>query len=396
MANKSYIVDTNILIDDDKCIENLRNGEENGIFIPNTVIEELDRLKDKKPHLKHRIFAILNEIDLHKDDIQILYSDKFTSYDNKDNKIIEEIQENINMLENPIFVTNDKILKFKAYKHNINSEHYKRQIPFKHESEKYTGFVDAEKENLINNCFFWDKGKLKFYSSGEEKLINYLNEPWKIQPKNHYQNCFLDLVLNKNIDIVSVQSEGGFGKTFLALASALYLVFEKKKYNKIYVFKSNYEIGNELGYLPGPLNEKMYPYFRPIKELIGKLINYRQLPNKAFDEKNDYSLNPDYIEFLPINYMRGANLENAVVILEEIQNLSRSELRTMLTRLDENVKCICTGDIYQSDNPYLSKENNGMNWLVKLFKGSPNYGHIVLKGKSARGPICQLAIDRGL
>lgn len=394
---KSYILDTNILIDDEKCIENLRNGEENSIYLPNTVIEELDRLKDKKPHLKHRIFAVLNEIDLHKDDIQILYSDKFTNYENKDNKIIEEIQENIDTLNDPVFVTNDIILKFKAYKNGINSEHYKRQIPFKHESEKYTGFVDIEKdEEKINNCFFWDKGKLKFYSNKEEKTINYLNEPWKVQPKNHYQNCFLDMALNKDIDVVTVQSEGGFGKTFLALASALYLVFEKKKYSKIYVFKSNYEIGNELGFLPGMLDEKIELYFKPIQQLIGKLIKNRRLPEKVFDEKNKFGLNKDYIEFLPINYMRGANIEDSVVIMEEIQNLSRSEIRTMLTRLDDNVKCICCGDISQIDNPYLSKENNGMNWLVKLFKGSSNYGHIVLKGKSARGPICQLAIDKGI
>ncbi len=394
MSNKSYILDTNILIDDKNCIVNLRNGEENNIIIPNTVIQELDELKDKKSYLKNRIFSVLEEMEKHKDEIKILYND-ITMVKNKDDRIIEEILHNLDSLENPIFITNDKILKFKAYKKNITVETYKTQIPFKYESEEYTGFVDIY-DKKVNNCFYWDKGKLKFYSKYEDKTINYQNEPWKIQPLNHYQNCFLDLILNDNIDLVSVQSEPGKGKTFLALAAALYLVFEKKEFEKIYVVKSNYEIGNDLGFLPGSIDEKMFPYFKPVHNLISKLLKYRNLPKKAFDENNMFGLNKKHIEFLPLNYLRGMDFENCIIICEEFQNLSREDTRSILSRMGDNVKCICTGDVHQIDNPYLTTDNNGINWIVKKLKGASNYAHIVLRGKQTRGPICQLVIDKKL
>jgi len=167
--------------------------------------------------------------------------------------------------------------------------------------------------------------------------------------------------MNDKIDIITVQSNAGYGKTYLSLAAAFYLTFEKKKFDKIYIVKSNYEIGNALGFLPGSSSEKMQPYFKPVQNLISKLIKQRQLPSKCFDEKNLYGLDENFIEFLPINYLRGMNLENCVIICEEIQNLSRSDARSLLSRMGENVKCICTGDIHQIDNPYLSKENNAMN-----------------------------------
>lgn len=153
MSDKSYVVDTNILIEDRTCITNLRNGEENNIYIPNTVIEELDMLKDKKPQLKPRIFQILKEIDNHKDDIEILFA-KNTEVTGSDNKIINEILTNISNMQNPVFITNDKLLRFKSHKKGIVTEEYKTQVPFKHESEEYTGFVDISKEDKVENCFY--------------------------------------------------------------------------------------------------------------------------------------------------------------------------------------------------------------------------------------------------
>ena len=394
---KSYIVDTNILIEDSKCIDILRNGEENKIYLTRTVIEELDKLKDKKPHLKSRIFNIVAEIDKHKDDIEFLYCENEREiYSNKDNKIIDEILWNINRLQNPILITNDKLLRFKAYKKGIITEEYKRLIPHQEISEEYTGFI-KDGETLVENCFLWKEGKPVFWSSlTGEKPITYQNMPWKINPINVYQNCFIDLIMNDNIDLVTVQSSPGKGKTYVALATALFLLFQKKTYDKIYIVKTNYEIGNELGFLPGDVLEKIFPYFIPVKELLMKLHNYRNFPQKAFDEKNIFGFNKDLIEFMPINYLRGRDLENSIVIVEEIQNLSRADARSLLSRMGKNIKCICTGDISQIDNPYVDKYNNAMNWIVQLFSGESNYAHIVLKGKQSRGPICQLVIDKEL
>jgi len=394
--HKNYVLDSNILIEDEKCIKNLINGDENKIYIPNTVIEELDKLKDKKSRLKERIFKAFDEIENHKDEITILFANNNGGLKSEDNKIINEILNNKNLFEDPIFITNDKILRYKAYVNGILTEEYKRQIPFKHVSEEYTGFIDIEKEEKTDNCFYWKEGKLYFYSNNNDKQICYENEVWRIKPYNHYQNCMIDLITNDDIDLVTIQSEAGKGKSFISIASAFHLTFQKKLYDKIYIIKSNYEIGNEIGYLPGNVNEKMLPYFKPVQNLVTKLTKNRELPKKCYDEKNEYSLNPQYIEFLPINYLRGMDFDNCVIICEEIQNLSRADARSLFSRMGNNVKCICTGDISQIDNPYLSKDNNAMNWAVKLFKGASNYGHIVLKGKNSRGPICKLVVDRGL
>jgi PhoH-like ATPase len=216
-------------------------------------------------------------------------------------------------------------------------------------------------------------------------------------PRNVFQNLALELMTNADIHIVSVQSNAGFGKSYLALATALYLVLEKKIYSKIYLIKPTIEIGQKLGYLPGRIDEKMEPYTRYIYDLLLKLHQSRSI-NKIFGNTDSYlpQLNPKLFEILPLAYIRGLNIENAVVIIDEMQNMARAECRALLSRLGGGVKCICLGDIHQVDNIFLNQENNGLNWVVKKFKGSPIYSHIVLKGEKSRGPITDLVINSGL
>ena len=149
--------------------------------------------------------------------------------------------------------------------------------------------------------------------------------------------------------------------------------------------------------LPGDLEEKMAPYVRYVGDLLMKLHDLRPA-NRIFadSEGGNFRFNPKRFEILPIAFIRGMNLENAVVIIDEMQNLSRAETRALLTRMGENVKCICLGDTRQVDNPYLNESNNGLNWTVKMLKGLPGYGHIVLKGERSRGPITDMVIKTGL
>jgi PhoH-like ATPase len=107
-------------------------------------------------------------------------------------------------------------------------------------------------------------------------------------------------------------------------------------------------------------------------------------------------LNPARFELLPLTYIRGMNIENAIVIIDEIQNMSRSECRALLSRMGEGVKCFCLGDTRQVDHPYLNAENNGLNWIVNKFKGNRGYAHLVLKGDKSRGPITDMVIKSGL
>ena len=352
---KNYIIDTNIFIDDPNCIEVLINGDENFIHIPEIVIKEIDQLK-RKAHLRQQIKDVVDNFDKYKDDINVF--GKIISSQSPVDNIIKNIEADPLLKKDGILVSNDKLLRFKAYKKGIRTEEYISSKPFKAESEIYTGFVKQHEEELINNCFYWDKGKLFFYRRQEQLMVDYESKIWDLKPLTKYQNACMMLLDNDDIKIVTIQSHAGHGKTFLSIAAALKLVFQEKKHKKIIIIKPNIEIGQELGYLPGTIDDKMNPYFNPIKKFLLKLNHLR--PAKKLFNKDSNEFNENKIEMLPINYLRGVDIENAVVILDEIQNVTRHELRTVLSRMGKNVKCICTGDVNQIDNKYCDKNNNGL------------------------------------
>jgi PhoH-like ATPase len=393
---KNYVLDTNVLIDNPYCIRTLRNGQENRVILPYTVLRELDKLK-REPRVSHVVAQAIAAL---QDDPDILFLPPrdFADADNKtgDDLILEELKDS--GVEAPILVTNDRILQLKARIHAIASEGYRDSNPFRSESQSYTGFV-REGEEPIPNSFAWIGGQPFMHATSGPRCIDYQHSVWNVRPRNVYQNLALELMLDQAVHLVTLQSEAGYGKTFLALAAALFLALEQKEnpYRKIYLVKPVIEIGAKLGYLPGDLEEKMAPYVRYVGDLLMKLHDLRPA-NRIFmdSEGGNFRFNPKRFEILPIAFIRGMNLENAVVIVDEMQNLSRAETRALLTRMGENVKCICLGDTRQVDNPYLNESNNGLNWTVKMLKGLPGYGHIVLKGERSRGPITDMVIKTGL
>jgi PhoH-like ATPase len=393
---KNYVIDTNVLLEDPNALVKLRNGNENHIFIPHHVLLELDQFK-KHPKLRHIVARVVEYLVENPDSFQVLNSqfvaDPFANL--VDKFILDEIQ--ASGVEKPILVTNDRSFQLQARLRGITSEIYKESVPFKSEAEYFTGFVSS-REAAVPNAFMWnEQGKPVFFGVAGEKIIDYQHRVWKVTPRTVFQNLVIELMTNPDIQVVSVQSEAGYGKSYLALACALYLVLERKSHDKIYVIKPMIEIGQKLGYLPGKLEEKMEPYTRYIADLVAKLHRLRAA-NKLFVDADTYppQFNSRIFEILPLNYIRGMNIENAVVIIDEMQNMSRTECRTLLSRMGEGVKCVCLGDTRQVDNPYLSPENNGLNWVVKKFKGSKIYSHIVLKGEKSRGPITDLVIATGL
>ena len=393
---KHYIIDTNVLLEDPHSLLKLRNGNENSVYIPYHVLMELNKFK-KNPKLGHIVAKVIQHMLDQPEQFTLLKTEAVShAYaDLVDNYILNEIEDS--GLNEPILVTNDKILQLQANLRGIKSEIYKESVPFKSEAEYFTGFI-TEEDDAIPNAFKWNnQGKPVFLGTTEEKTIDYQHRIWNVSPRNTYQNLALELMVNPDIHLVSIQSEAGYGKSFLALAMALYQMLEKKSHQKVFVIKPMIEIGQKMGYLPGKLEEKMEPYTRYIADLIMKLHRLRPA-NKIFSNAEIYppELDPKRFEILPLAYIRGMNIENAVVIIDEMQNMSRSECRALLSRMGEGVKCYCLGDIHQVDNPYLNQENNGLNWIVKKFKGSKIYSHIVLKGDKSRGPITDLVINTGL
>jgi len=393
---KHYIVDTNVLLEDPNALFKLRNGNENSIYLPYHVLLELNKLK-KDQRLGHTVTEVVQNLSSYPGDFKILKAKTIArSFSNLvDSHILKEIRES--GLDQPILITNDKIMQLQAALYGIKSESYQDSVPFKFEDEYYTGFVKCRDDVVPNAFMFNEQGKLIFFAPEGERIIDYQHNIWSVRPRNIYQNMAVELMIHPDIDIVSIQSEAGYGKSFLALASALYLTLEKKAYNKIYLVKPMIEIGQKLGYLPGKIEEKMAPYTRYITDLILKLHSQRHA-GRIFSNSNENPPRYDLkrFELLPLAYIRGLNIEQSVVIIDEMQNLSRSECRAILSRMGEEVKCICLGDTSQVDNPYLSRENNGLKWIVNKFKGSKIYGHLVLKGDKSRGPITDLVIKSGL
>lgn len=394
--SKAYVIDTNVLLDDPSALFKLRNGNENSVFIPYHVLLELNKFK-KDPRLGHIVAKVIAHLSEHPDQFTILSTDEVAApfAQHVDNHILGEIQKS--GLESPILVTNDKILQLQAALQGIHSENYKDSVPFKSEAEYVTGFVE-HREEVFPNCFMWgETGKPIFYSNHGEKVIDYQHKVWRVTPRSVYQNLALELMADPTIHVVSIQSEAGYGKSFLALATALFLMLECKAFHKIYVVKPMVEIGQKMGYLPGTVDEKMGPYTRYILDLLMKLHKMRSA-NRLFLNPDDHppQLNPTRFELLPLTYIRGMNIENAVVIVDEIQNMSRGECRALLSRMGEGVKCFCLGDTRQVDHPYLNAENNGLNWIVNKFKGNRSYAHLVLKGDKSRGPITDMVIKSGL
>ena len=394
---KNYVVDTNVLIENPNSILSLRNGNDNNIYIPYHVLIELNTLKTN-PRLRHIVAKVIDVLLAHKDDIHFIRNDSSVSRFTEeivDNFILKEIQA-CDEIADPILVTNDRILQLQASLSNISSEEFKDSKPFESESQLYTGFCDNGDEPLPNS-FAWLEGKPVIHAADGPRMVTYQHSPWNIKPRTVYQNLALELMNSSEVDLVSVQSEAGFGKTFLALATAMYQVLEKRHFQKIYVVKPTIELGAKMGYLPGSIEEKMEPYIRYILDLVLKLHAERPA-NKLFIDPEQHAprYNTKKFEILPLAFIRGMNIENAFVIVDECQNLSRAEVRSLLTRMGEGVKCVCLGDTRQVDNPYLSEANNGLNWIVRKFKGQPNYAHIVLKGDRSRGPITDLVLKTKL
>jgi PhoH-like ATPase len=399
---KCYILDTNALIENPDCIDMFRNGEENRVLIPYSVIMELDRLK-KRADLSHIISLIAARLenDTKLDIIKIPHK-AYLGSETNDDDILEDIRyahDNADCFIkgfDPVIVSNDRMFRVRLVIEGFSAQEFRDSKPFHSESQLYTGFI-KESDEKITNCFYWDaNGQLWF--EGKEAYIDYEHNPWGVKPRTVYQNCAMELMLSHHIDAVTLQSEAGFGKTYIALACAFHLVLQKPKaFDRIFIFKPVVEIGEKLGYLPGDEKEKLAPYMRGILDLIVKLHGQRPANSLFMDPQNArLELNPKKIEIVSLNFIRGMNIENAVVIIDEAQNMTRYQTRALLTRMGENVKCYVLGDTNQVDHPYLNSSNNGLNWIVKKFKGYQNYGHMVLKGTKSRGPITDLVLKTGL
>ncbi|BAI81686.1 phosphate starvation-induced protein PhoH (plasmid) [Deferribacter desulfuricans SSM1] len=195
--------------------------------------------------------------------------------------------------------------------------------------------------------------------------VENINEVFGIYPKNHKQKFFIDALLNDTIDVVFGIGVAGSGKTLLSIAAGLYLTLEQKKYNKIIVTRPVIPFGRDIGFLPGSAEEKVHPYMLPIFDNIDFIFKDEEKVNVT---SKDYLMQSDLISIMPLPFIRGRSFNNSFIIVDEAQNLTPLEVKTILTRVGENSKIVLTGDIFQIDVPYIDERDNGLIVAAESFR----------------------------
>jgi PhoH-like ATPase len=212
---------------------------------------------------------------------------------------------------------------------------------------------------------------------------------WGIRPRNKEQHCALDLLLCDDIKLITLVGKAGTGKTMLALAAGLQKVVEESTYTKLLVSRPIFPLGRDVGYLPGDLEQKLNPWMQPIYDNVEFLMGLSK-PERKNGRSYRELIDLGFIEIEPLTYIRGRSIPNQFIIVDEAQNLTPHEVKTIITRVGESTKIVLTGDPYQIDNPYVDATSNGLTTIVEKFKAEGVAGHVTLS-KGERSPLAELA-----
>lgn len=218
-------------------------------------------------------------------------------------------------------------------------------------------------------------------------------EAWGIKALNREQHFALNLLLNDRISLVTLVGAAGTGKTLLALAAALAKTLDEKKYRRVLVSRPIVPLGKDIGYLPGTKDEKLSHWMQPIFDNLEFILDrggHGAGEAEDVDSRMQYLLDTHKVEIEAITYIRGRSIPKQFLIVDEAQNLTPHEVKTIVSRAGVGTKIVLTGDPYQIDNPYLDASSNGMVYLTERFKGQELFGHVILT-KSERSPLSGLA-----
>ncbi|MBF9014718.1 MULTISPECIES: PhoH family protein [unclassified Oceanispirochaeta] len=433
---KTFVIDTNVLIHRPDAILSFRDSE---VVIPIWVLEELDKLKGElegRGRSARAAIRFLNEVSRHGNlqqgvklesggtlkvvlDYDRSVEDSLSST-KMDNKIIlcaKYLQRNSLERRNPdvFFVSKDINARIKAIsigikavdyeKHKINIQHLydgfrelhgEKQVIKELKKSGETPIPDVSvfpneylilKENADSKSFILARCDTK---DGMLRLVESTIEPvLGIRPLNPEQRIALDLLLNDNINLVTLIGKAGTGKTLLSLAAGLRKTMEEKNYTRVLLSRPIIPMGKDIGYLPGAKSQKMSHWMQPLFDNLEYIIDVAHKQNlKSIDQV----MNNKIIEIEALTYIRGRSLPKQYIIIDEAQNLSPHEVKTIVSRAGEGTKVVITGDPHQIDNPYLDAESNGLTCLVEAFRDVDIAGHVTL-GHSERSPLAELASE---
>ena len=435
---KIFILDTNVILHDSSCIHQFKD---NKILIPITVIEELDKFKKGNGVIHCNARDFLRSLDALSTDKMLNGGVKLDSGEGSisialDVPLARKIRENFteitpdikilniayavareHELENVVFVTKDVNLRLRARSMGLITENYHAKY-VKNLSDMYTGMrvVDDVEPAVVDRLFAGPEGVDREGVAGTEDL--YPNENlvlkngsrsalsvydaarrclrlvkpqncYGIQPRNAEQTFALNAILNPDIPLVTISGKAGTGKTLLAIAGAL---TQKKQYRQIFIARPVVPLSNkDLGYLPGDVASKLDPYMQPLHDNLAVIQNYARGIN-GNGKSLSQLIDEEKIVITPISYIRGRSIVRVFFIVDEAQNLTPHEVKTIITRAGEGTKIIFTGDIFQIDHPYLDSQTNGLAYIIEKMKGQRLYAHVNLE-RGERSELAELASE---
>lgn len=440
---KIYVLDTNVLLQDPRAMFSFADNE---IIIPAVVLEEIDskkrymdeigrnaryvsRLLDsfrEHGHLHAGItletgglFRVeLNHSSLHK------LQKQFTEITN-DNRILAvalNLQEEENLSQQPrpvILVSKDALMRVKADALNLTAEDFLSDRVVGEFSSLYTGYQKMLVTSEIIKSYYVTRklqlpicfprhrfqphqflvlkdeynpsisaiGKVDTEGKTLEMLVSDEDPIWGIRARNVQQRMAIELLLRDDIPLVTMTGKAGTGKTLLALAAGLLQIEDQQKYKKLLVARPIVPLGKDIGYLPGEKEEKLRPWMQPIYDNLEYLFN-----TKRPGDLDKILAGMGSLQVEALTYIRGRSIPEQFIIIDEAQNLTKHEVKTILTRVGDGSKIVLMGDPEQIDHPYLDESNNGLTYVVEVFKDQKLAGHIRLE-KGERSVLAQLAAD---
>jgi len=431
---KTFVLDTNVLLYDAHSI--LKFGK-NNVFIPLIVIEELDRFKKGQDENGRNARAFSRIVDKLRakghlaDGVELDNGGKlFISVGKKLEKdyianIDLSLNDNIILAsalslkrdrDHVILVSKDINLRLKADVLGIPAEDYGEQQGTL--EELYSGvrtiqvsaaelrefekehFLQLDEEHLngihaneyvimvdINNENYRNFGRYVAAKGGIVPLIKRREGVWGIYPKNIEQKFAMDALLNQDIKLVTLVGKAGTGKTILAIAAGLEMAIGQEDYSRLLVSRPVMPMGNDVGFLPGDIDEKLAPWMQPIFDNMDFLFGKKK---GELTSSYDDLINAGLLHVEPLTYIRGRSLPEQYLIVDEAQNLSPHEVKTIITRAGEGTKIVLTGDCEQIDSPYLDSVNNGLAYCVERLKTEGIIGHTTLL-IGERSPLSEIA-----
>jgi PhoH-like ATPase len=434
---KNYIIDTNVLLHDPNSLLSFAN---NSVLIPIEVIEEIDRFKRESSELGQNARSVSRMLDGLRGEGRLsegvrlpnggklrivfpksgqeknghaVFSDN--TVDNRILSLAAGIQKA--QPKNPtILVSKDINLRIKADALGLQAEDYETDRV--HIKDLYTGMVElrvspdklasfrANSELELNDgkkyfpnefCTLADetnpkKAALTKVDATGTKLIPIIDcreGVWGIKPRNREQHYAFDALLDDRVKLVTLMGKAGTGKTLLAMAAGLKRTVMDREFRRLVVARPTISMGKELGFLPGSLEEKLAPWMQPIHDALEMLSDL----NMGHDHRRSTDLmRSGSIVVEALSYIRGRSIANQFMIIDEAQNLTPLEVKTIVTRVGHGTKIVFTGDPYQIDNPYVDSSSNGFNYVVSRFRAEAVAAHVELQ-KGERSELAELAAN---